>query len=456
MKLLVLNYIFIGSMATAVQHLGDPTVARQMKQNGYIDLDIHRKLAGCEDDFECPQNSERKPGRTCYDSFDDCECNLGYSKEGNRCVAKEGLCNMDYVAMVEQKQADVEFWLDKAKGGETPEEQIGYFEKMNDVLSDAWNDYNKGKASCDMYVFDDDDGERRKLRCCSRLRDGFKKLANGFKTVVKAVVDSVVDVFVELVECGVGVVTDGVKCGLIGCAFGLFGVAADIAFTLATGGVNKAFATFCDVTEAFVEDDGCNTQQCKDKRSRKAKLDILKGAAGAVCAINEKIESPILGEVCKFEDQVDEITDATADLLDANEVVSRFLEVFVTAMCGNPGSALTDILEEVVSCEIGCAKSNNVFCSANDKDVGGGGGGIDYEQHEGKACRTSNGGNGAEGSEYDSQKNKSEEFCESECSNRSSCKAWEFSHGSGRCEIWTQKPGEFQNKSGIDCNVKLV
>ena len=32
-----------------------------------------------------------------------------------------------------------------------------------------------------------------------------------------------------------GVGTDGLRCGLIGCTFGLFGVAADIAFTLATG-----------------------------------------------------------------------------------------------------------------------------------------------------------------------------------------------------------------------------
>merc|ERR1719502_2047887 len=33
----------------------------------------------------CPANSHRKPNRTCYDTFDDCECKDGYFKRDRRC-----------------------------------------------------------------------------------------------------------------------------------------------------------------------------------------------------------------------------------------------------------------------------------------------------------------------------------------------------------------------------------
>ena len=33
-----------------------------------------------------PANAQRKPGRSCYDTFDDFDCNSGFQKRGNRCV----------------------------------------------------------------------------------------------------------------------------------------------------------------------------------------------------------------------------------------------------------------------------------------------------------------------------------------------------------------------------------
>ena len=40
--------------------------------------------------FQCPQNSVRKPNRQCYDNFDDCECVPGFHKQGSRCVPTSG------------------------------------------------------------------------------------------------------------------------------------------------------------------------------------------------------------------------------------------------------------------------------------------------------------------------------------------------------------------------------
>ena len=38
------------------------------------------RLPVCWNDYVCPANSYRIPGRDCYDAFDDCQCNSGYYK----------------------------------------------------------------------------------------------------------------------------------------------------------------------------------------------------------------------------------------------------------------------------------------------------------------------------------------------------------------------------------------
>jgi len=47
----------------------------------------------CYNDFICPAYSERKHGRNCYDSFDDCKCDHGYEKKHDKC---EKICYNDY------------------------------------------------------------------------------------------------------------------------------------------------------------------------------------------------------------------------------------------------------------------------------------------------------------------------------------------------------------------------
>lgn len=36
--------------------------------------------------FRCPINSSRKPNRQCYDNFDDCQCDSGFSRTRNGCT----------------------------------------------------------------------------------------------------------------------------------------------------------------------------------------------------------------------------------------------------------------------------------------------------------------------------------------------------------------------------------
>jgi hypothetical protein len=43
-------------------------------------------IESCHDDFHCPANSARIPGRQCYNNFDDCQCNSGWRKSGICCV----------------------------------------------------------------------------------------------------------------------------------------------------------------------------------------------------------------------------------------------------------------------------------------------------------------------------------------------------------------------------------
>merc|ERR1712048_1076685 len=43
----------------------------------------------CDNSYQCPAHSKRKPNRNCYNNFDDCECDFGYKKDGSRCVPEE-------------------------------------------------------------------------------------------------------------------------------------------------------------------------------------------------------------------------------------------------------------------------------------------------------------------------------------------------------------------------------
>merc|ERR1712072_1066608 len=49
----------------------------------------------CYNDFICPAHSERKHGRNCYNSFDDCKCDHGYEKKHDKC---EKICRTRYIA----------------------------------------------------------------------------------------------------------------------------------------------------------------------------------------------------------------------------------------------------------------------------------------------------------------------------------------------------------------------
>uniref|UniRef100_A0A7S4N8M9 Apple domain-containing protein n=1 Tax=Odontella aurita TaxID=265563 RepID=A0A7S4N8M9_9STRA len=444
-------------------------------------LDIHRVLEGCKNDFKCPKKSARKSGRSCYDSFDDCACDPGYSKRSGGCVAEEGLCSLEYVDMVERKQQEVESWLLKAERGGNQEEQVGYIEKANEILSESWDEYNKGKASCEMFVFDEVDEGARKLRCCSFLRRAFKKAAEGFVRVVKRVVDVVVkvvktaaDFLVAIAECGADFFNKSAKCALITCAFGLIGAAADIAFTLATGGVNKATEAGCALSGEPNVDDG-------EEDSGLFLLNMLEGINGVVCAINRRIESPVLGEVCALSGRIGEIE---AEVVRRNRVVFRFVIALQTAMCGSPGSALTELLEEVVSCTQGCAPEGNAFCNKIEAPADNGAGNeegkdeeeveekneeeeqqdderaepvaeqpaVEYKKRKGKACRTGGGKGGVQDKHYELVIDASKDECEKLCSEVNKCKAFEFSKN--RCELWMVKPGRFDNKSGFRCYVK--
>jgi len=41
----------------------------------------------CEANFICPNHSSRKYSRSCYNNFEDCECDSGYAKDGDVCVS---------------------------------------------------------------------------------------------------------------------------------------------------------------------------------------------------------------------------------------------------------------------------------------------------------------------------------------------------------------------------------
>lgn len=97
---------------------------------------IQGKRELCRNNFRCPEHSTPIPNRRCYDTIDDCACDVGYFRQGDTCTARPGLCSQEYADMVESKVQQVEFWISMAEN--TPdsekEEQISYIYKMNDVF----------------------------------------------------------------------------------------------------------------------------------------------------------------------------------------------------------------------------------------------------------------------------------------------------------------------------------
>lgn len=49
------------------------------------DITPEEDVKNCKNDYECPVNSYRKPGRKCYDSFDDCECDNNFVRFDDSC-----------------------------------------------------------------------------------------------------------------------------------------------------------------------------------------------------------------------------------------------------------------------------------------------------------------------------------------------------------------------------------
>lgn len=188
MKIFLNLALFFG-VASAAHNIADFSLTK--KQTLSVDATMERKLrGGCSDDFVCPQGSERKPNRDCYDSFADCKCKAGYERTSNGCAAQEGLCTIEYAEMIEDMQGQVDFWVAKAYSATDKEEQYTDLQEMNTVLAAAWDNYNKGIASCEVYGFSDEidgDGERRQL-LFGFIRKAFKKVAETFIKVAKAVV----------------------------------------------------------------------------------------------------------------------------------------------------------------------------------------------------------------------------------------------------------------------------
>lgn len=53
--------------------------------SGYKLVSGHCVADWCRYDYKCPSNSERIPGRACYDNMKDCKCNSGYTLSGSYC-----------------------------------------------------------------------------------------------------------------------------------------------------------------------------------------------------------------------------------------------------------------------------------------------------------------------------------------------------------------------------------
>lgn len=282
---------------------------------------MDRELRKCN--FVCPKNSEKKAERNCMDSFDDCACDLGYFKtEDNECVADAGLCTEESIERIQQKQKQVYGWLAKAKEQTSYDEKMECIDNLNNILSDVWIDYNAVKASCEQ----ENDGGRR-LAFGGRFVRFFKDAGKFFVDVAKDVGDFVVGAI------------DDAKCFLVGGVFKVVGISLDIALTIATGGANKLSKAACTVGNAV------------NKNALLAPIAV--GISSTACALNKKIKSDVLRDVCNFRGDIEAPN---------NRRVLRFAKTFQGAVCGQPGRALGNILEDLVDCEINCASQSNVFC----------------------------------------------------------------------------------------------
>ena len=97
--------------------------------------------------------------------------------------------------------------------------------------------------------------------------------------------------------------------------------------------------------------------------------------------------------------------------------------------------------------DVTVATVNGLTCQIKQREV-------EYRYNPGKACRTSTGGNGRPGSDFDLLEDvDSAETCRSACSVRVECLAYEFS-GNGRCELWETLPTRLEERSGFVCAVK--
>lgn len=280
-------------------------------------------------------------------------------------------------------------------------------------------------------------------------------------------IDFVVDAVVEVVECGVALASENRKCGLIGCAFGLIGLAADIAFTVVTGGIGRVTEAACAITDAIQFDSGaddesnaCQTAQCLEDRRKRQRNNVLgsllQGVGTSVCAINTKLNVPVLTKICDISEQVSSVDNGliVVDAIVQNPAVFRFLEALREAVCGSPGSAIFDLLEEVVSCFIGCADQGNAFCQVVQEDIPENiSTTVSYRKVEGRACRTSGDNKGDDGDEFTLFLDSSEAECEKKCTDSLDCKGWEYNDDQ-RCEIWHVVPTLFDRRSGFDCYVK--
>jgi len=494
MKIILFSTIYAAmSVTSAIQQVASSVSKHLLAEKGsgadaFLQLvgnsaNKNRAMKGCRDNYVCPPYSFRKPNRRCYDDMEDCECELGFFHKGEACIAKKDRCTQAMADQVEGEVDMVYHWMGLAQDTSIDKAtQIGYLYRTNDALELAWEDYNRAMASCEMYLGFDVEAEgglggpdRRDRRLAAerrlfgrlfrRIGRAIVKVAKAVVRAVVAVVELAIDVVRELVECGVGIIADGPKCGLIGCAFGLVGVGLNIAFAVATGGASKVAAGLCSLTED-VDDD--SERDSKTKKSETI-VNVLQGIGDTICTVSEKVSSPVLASVCEIsqisesQSEAGRVENVIGQVI-GNPVVLRFVSALREAICGNPGSAILDLLEEVVVCEIDCAADNNVFCPAGDPEpifipivpvppplV------VEYEARPGNACRTESGGLGRQGSDYTLLGNiEKEEDCEQLCNKLDEdCVAFEYNNGSDRCELWKIKPARFQEDPNFVCHVKI-
>lgn len=185
---------------------------------------------------------------------------------------------------------------------------------------------------------------------------------------------------------------------------------------------------------------------------------LLGGITSVACAVSELLDSPVLAEVCRIGESVEE----NGVLEQLPPAVEAFVEAIIGAICGNPGSAIMDLLEEIVACEVDCAEDDNAFCQVAATPIPApsppfpppGLEATKYIHHSKRACHTSCGGLGKEGVDF-VRDNGGFEQCEAMCSSLDMCLAFEVFEDKNRCEIWLRVPPQFETKAGADCHVKV-